>query len=43
MGNVQHRQSWSASKLLVGTHDPKPEVIGVSVTIEDFNHLWGAD
>jgi hypothetical protein len=42
IGNVQHRQSWSASKLLVGTHDPKPEVIGVSVTIEDFSLLWGA-
>lgn len=42
MGNVQHRQSWSASRLLVGTHDPNPEVIGVSVTIEDFSLLWGA-
>jgi hypothetical protein len=42
MGNVQHRQSWSANKLLVGTHDPKPEVIGMSVTIEDFTQLWGA-
>jgi hypothetical protein len=42
MGNAQHRQSWSANKLLVGTHDPKPEVIGVSVTIEDFSLLWGA-
>ncbi len=42
MGNVQHRQSWSADRLLVGTHDPKPDVIGVSITIEDFGSLWGA-
>jgi hypothetical protein len=42
IGNVQHRQSWSANKLLVGTHDPEPEVIGVSVTIQDFSLLWGA-
>ena len=42
MGNVQHHQSWSADRLLVGTHDPKPEVTGVSVTIEDFSLLWGA-
>ena len=42
IGEVQHRQSWSANKLLVGTHDPEPEVIGVSVTIEDFSQLWGA-
>ena len=42
MANVQHRQSWSATKLLVGTHDPDPDVIGMSVTIEDFSLLWGA-
>jgi hypothetical protein len=42
MGEVQHRQSWSANKLLVGTHDPEPEVIGVSIMIEDFSQLWGA-
>jgi hypothetical protein len=42
IGAVQHRQSWSANKLLIGTHDPKPHVIGISVTIEDFSLLWGA-
>jgi ApeA N-terminal domain 1 len=40
-GEVQYRQSWTVNRTLIGTHDPDPQVIGLSALIENFELLYG--